>query len=523
MVQIAYILLCHKNAPGVIQQAQMLTAHGDRIAIHVDRNADDAVWAAIHASLKDDQNVVFAKRVRCGWGEWSLVRATLNALHAARDAFPDATHFYFISGDCMPAKPRAWIADFLERNDRDFVEHHDFYESDWIKTGIKEERLHYRHFFNERKRKPLFYAALGAQQALGLSRPVPQGLRIMIGSQWCLMRRRTVDRVLDLIAKRRDIPRFFSTTWIPDETFFQTLVMHVTPREEVVNRPMTFLAFSDYGMPLVFHDDHYDLIRGQSHLFVRKVSENAKTLRERLRVLYAQPMEAIRTSDTASSLYRYVTGRGRVGRRYAPRFWERGGQIGRGNEVLAAVCKKYHVGKRFTSAAARSGGPPGHGYVFDEDSGVLPPLGGIEGSLAKRGRHRRAMLRLLFEYHGTNRLMICVDPNNSDALRDLQGDQCILRVLEIATEIDDEYLLGHAHRVGLLPPEAGLAEAGPLLRTLDRQWRDDSDALRDLGLAHFYAIGPRDDEDVVAERIARFLDIPTDRARKLVRDDLIFD
>jgi hypothetical protein len=38
--------------------------------------------------------VVFAKkRVKCGWGAWSLVRATLNAVEVAEAAFPDATHF----------------------------------------------------------------------------------------------------------------------------------------------------------------------------------------------------------------------------------------------------------------------------------------------------------------------------------------------------------------------------------------------------------------------------------------------
>ena len=48
------------------------------------------------------------------------------------------------------------------------------FDSDWIKTGIKEERLIYRHFFNERNSKcacstPRFKA----QRRLGLSRAIP--------------------------------------------------------------------------------------------------------------------------------------------------------------------------------------------------------------------------------------------------------------------------------------------------------------------------------------------------------------
>ncbi|QIK39842.1 beta-1,6-N-acetylglucosaminyltransferase [Pontibrevibacter nitratireducens] len=523
MVQIAYILLCHKNPDGVIAQARMLTEFGDRIAIHVDKSAPPEVWSTIRKELAGDPNVVFADRVKCGWGEWSLVVATLNALRIARKSWPDATHFYFISGDCMPAKSRAYIARFLEENDKDFVEHHDFFESDWIKTGIKKDRLHYRHYFNERTRKALFYGSLKLQRALGLQRGTPKGLTIHIGSQWCVLRRKTLDRVLNLIAQRRDIPKFFSTTWIPDETFFQTLVMYVTPRDQVVNRTLTFLAFSDYGLPLVFHDDHYDLIRTQPHLFARKVSENALNLRDHLRALYSQKFDRMVTADTAGALYAYVTQRGRIGRRYGERFWERGGKIGRDSEMLVVVCKKYHVGKRFMNAARRAGGPPAHGYVFDEDSGVLPQLGGIETSKPKRGRHRRAVLRMLLEYHGTDRLMICLDPSNFEALRDIRDDQCSLRVMELRTHIDDEYLLGHAKRAGLLPEEAQMADSIPLIRTLDRQFKDDSNALRDLGLTHLYALNPEDSADLAGEQIARFLDIPFGDGRDFAISELTFD
>lgn len=65
-----------------------------------------------------------------------------------------------LSGDCMPIKTGEFAHDFLDRNDLDYIESFDFFKSDWIKTGIKEERLIYRHWFNERNSKTLFYASL---------------------------------------------------------------------------------------------------------------------------------------------------------------------------------------------------------------------------------------------------------------------------------------------------------------------------------------------------------------------------
>ena len=149
MAKIAFILLCHKDPDAIIRQAQSLTAVGDYMSIHFDASAKAEHYVKIRKALKDNPNVTFArKRVKCGWGEWSLVAATLKAVEAAVDAFPRATHFYMLSGDCMAIKTAEYAHRFLDEHDRDYVESFDFFESDWIKTGMKEDRLIYRHFFN---------------------------------------------------------------------------------------------------------------------------------------------------------------------------------------------------------------------------------------------------------------------------------------------------------------------------------------------------------------------------------------
>ncbi len=146
MAKIAFILLCHKDPEAIIRQAQQLTAAGDCIAIHFDARAKPEHYRQIRAALNDNPAVTFAaRREKCGWGEWSLVRATLNAVEAAVGAFPDATHFYMLSGDCMAIKSAQYAHAFLDAGDTDFIESFDFFKSDWIKTGLREERLIYRH------------------------------------------------------------------------------------------------------------------------------------------------------------------------------------------------------------------------------------------------------------------------------------------------------------------------------------------------------------------------------------------
>ena len=170
MPKIAYILLCHKDPEGIIAQANRLTAAGDVISIHFDANAPQADFDRIRRELSANPSVTFAaRRIRCGWGEWSLVEATLQALRAAMATFEDATHFYMLSGDCMCIKSAEYARDFLLREDVDYIESFDFFNSDWIKTGLREERLIYRHFLNERRHKRLFYASLNLQKRLKLS------------------------------------------------------------------------------------------------------------------------------------------------------------------------------------------------------------------------------------------------------------------------------------------------------------------------------------------------------------------
>ena len=89
MVKIAYILLCHKDPSSIVQQANGLTSAGDFISIHFDSNAPAEDFKQIKQMLGDNPNVTFAKRIKCGWGEWSLVQASINAIKAAEEFFND--------------------------------------------------------------------------------------------------------------------------------------------------------------------------------------------------------------------------------------------------------------------------------------------------------------------------------------------------------------------------------------------------------------------------------------------------
>ena len=523
MAKIAFILLCHKDPDAVIKQAQSLTAVGDYMAIHFDARAPKAAYDRIRKALADNPNVAFAKRrVKCGWGEWSLVQATLNAVETAVEAFPRASHFYMLSGDCMAIKSAEYAHAFLDQRDVDYIESFDYFHSDWIKTGWKEERLIYRHWFNERTQKKRFYTMFNLQKRLGMTREIPGDLEVMIGSQWWCQRRRTVEWILEFCRTRPDVLRFFRTTWIPDETFFQTLVRHLVPEHEIESRALTFLMFTDYGMPVVFYNDHYDLLLAQDFLFARKISPEARELKRRLGVLYASEGARFQISNEGQSLFRFLTGKGRIGRRFAPRFWEAESSLGRERELLIVLCKKWHVAKRLTARIRALTNIPCIEYLFNEAGCELPDLGGIQSSMSKRHRHRRALMRMLFEYYDTERLVICLDPQNLDLLEDFCRDRSVSRLLEIECQFTDAYLGGHAMRVGLAGERTPKETLNRLLPTIRNDMVHESDRIRDAQFDNHLRIREIDPPDVNARALAAFLSLPEDIARELANTDHLF-
>lgn len=523
MAKIAYILLCHKDPDAIIRQAERLTDAGDCLSIHFDARAQPGDYRKIRSALADNPNVVFSgKRVRCGWGEWSLVQATLHAVRTALEAFPRATHFYMLSGDCMPIKTAEFAHRFLDERDADFIESFDFFKSDWIKTGLKGDRLVFRHLFNERKHKALFYASVDLQRRLGMQRPIPPDIEVQIGSQWWCLRRRTIEAILEFCDTRRDVIRFFRTTWIPDETFFQTLVRHLVPESEIDTRTLTFLMFSDYGMPVTFYNDHYDLLLAQDFLFARKISPEAADLKDRLGRLYAQRDISFQISDEGRKLFEFLSGRGRVGERFAPRFWETESSLGRERELMIVVCKKWHVAKRLLDRIRQVTNLPAISYLFNEEDTPLPDLGGIQSTLGKRTRHRRALMRMLFDYFATDRLIVCMDPSNLDLIQDFEADRSVTRILEMNCRFADDYLIGHARRVGLAGEQTSAATLERLLPAIRNDILGESDRIRDAGFSRYGRICETDDPHRSAEALQDFLGISPDQALKIAEMDHLF-
>jgi hypothetical protein len=152
----------------------------------------------------------------------------------------------------------------------------------------------------------------------------------------------------------------------------------------------------------------------------------------------------------------------------------------------------------------------------------LPDLGGIQSSIEKRMRHRRALVRMLFEEWGGDRLVLCVDPGSIELIQDFRQDRSRMRLLEIECDFSDDYLIGHAWRVGLASPQTSAAAMEKLLPTIRYDVKFESDRLRDLDLSGHYRMREGASLAENAEALAAFLDVPADTAREIAETDYLF-
>jgi hypothetical protein len=207
---------------------------------------------------------------------WGLVAATLDSSQILLDRYPEVRHVYLASGACVPLRPVQDLTSYLDRHpDTDFIESVSTQEATWAVDGLEVERFTLRFPFSWRKHRLLFDAYVNLQRRLKVKRKIPNGLTPHIGSQWWCLTRETLSQILNN-PNRKTVDRFFRRSWIPDETYFQTLSRQFARHLE--SRSLTLTKFDYRGRPHVFYDDHLRLLQNSNCFVARKVWPGADKL-----------------------------------------------------------------------------------------------------------------------------------------------------------------------------------------------------------------------------------------------------
>jgi hypothetical protein len=275
-VTVGFLMLCHTALHRAAQVARHWSQAGCPVVIHVDTKVPATQVDRLRADLADLANVRFSARHDCEWGTFGIVAATQSAAALMLEEFPRVDHVYLASGACLPLRPVAELVDYLAaRRGTDFIESVTTADVGWTIGGLDLERFTLRFPFSWRKQRRLFDAYVRIQRRLGMRRRIPDGLQPHLGSQWWCLTRKTLLSILQS-PDRATHDAYFRRVWIPDESYFQTLVRQVSDRIE--SRSLTLSKFDFQGKPHIFYDDHLQLLRKSDCFVARKAWPEANRL-----------------------------------------------------------------------------------------------------------------------------------------------------------------------------------------------------------------------------------------------------
>lgn len=274
-VRLGVVMLCHDNLPLAADMARLWANGGARVGMHIDAKAPAAQVARLHAALSDIE-VTYAPRRSCAWGTFSLVAATQDAAEALMRDHPDLTHVLLVSGACLPLRPPAELRAFLGRHPgADFIESVNVHDVGWTIGGLNKERFTLYFPVSFRANRKLFDGLVKVQRRFKVRRALPPGLAPHMGSQWWCLTTPTLRAIL-ADPRRPEMERYFRRVWVPDESYFQTLVRRHS--QQIESRSLTLAKFDNQGKPYVFYDDHLALLATSRIFVARKIWPGAKAL-----------------------------------------------------------------------------------------------------------------------------------------------------------------------------------------------------------------------------------------------------
>lgn len=368
-MSLGIIMLAHDAMNRVAQVARHWAERGCPVVIHIDSKVRRAEFNILKMALADRDDVRFCQRQHCEWGTWSLVSATQTAAEMMLSEFPSVRHVYLTSGSCLPLRPVGELVAYLDARPRtDFIESVTTRDVPWAVGGLDSERFTLRFPFSWKRSRRLFDGYVLLQRKLGVRRRAPEGLAPHLGSQWWCLTRKTLSAILE-DPRRKEFDRYFSRTWIPDESYFQTLARNYST--DIHSRSLTLSKFDFQGKPHIFYDDHLQLLRRSDCFVARKVWPFADRLYDAF--LTPSPAQASRPEPNVARIDRIFAKaierrtRGRPGLYMQSRVPDPGFENGRTAHPYSVFEGFSEVMEDFPDWLQQQIGGQVHGHIFAPD------------------------------------------------------------------------------------------------------------------------------------------------------------
>ena len=256
---IAYLILVHRYPSQFKRLFRAIYHPANYYLVHVDRRSAVGLQTEIQDFLSSFTNASLLKSQSILWGGYSIIDAELRGIEELLKVSSEWEFFINLSGQDFPLKSQTHIQDFLSRNrGNDFLRVAN-------QSKVRPETLN---------RIQTFFIEFGNRILhTSMKRPYLRGVAPQIGNQWMILSRKFCEFV-SYSPEIERFKRFYRYTFIPDESFFQTVVMNTSYKGAIVNDDKRIIDWVPMGTiklrPRDFTSKDAEFLLASQGLFARK-------------------------------------------------------------------------------------------------------------------------------------------------------------------------------------------------------------------------------------------------------------
>jgi len=239
--RIAYLIFAHIRLYQLVSLVSALDSPNACFIIHIDKKAKgyrEFIDNSSAQSLLGNPRVSFLEpRQNVRWGAYSLNEVCLCALKEALKT-PSVVRFKSLSGTDFPIRPTREIEDIL-LDDLKAI----FLTGTRPRNWRIQARTEQYWFVDTFRNHYLAHYFARGQRLLGIKRKHPPGVPVFKGSMWWCLNRDAASYVLEFLASRPDVERFFRRSGIADESLIPSILQTSPFWKDVVQDSQVFARF----------------------------------------------------------------------------------------------------------------------------------------------------------------------------------------------------------------------------------------------------------------------------------------
>ena len=272
-LRLAYIISAYQNPGQLLRLVRRISAPDHWVFIHYDLRSPAAEFAVLEKNLAGLANIKLLPRHSCRWGDFGHVRATLKGLaEIARQDFA-CDYAILLTGQDYPLCSDAGIRRRLAAAaGRSFMEATAWPIPNWEKGRALRRISHYHvHLPVPNWLRRRGWPPSRQHLRIPMNRRVPGGLHPWFGSSYWYLHRNCLRQLWQHWQQSPGLERFFEHVLIPDECFFQTILMNSPLADSVERRTLTRVIWRPPWPGVLTLADLPELL-SEDYLFARKFS-----------------------------------------------------------------------------------------------------------------------------------------------------------------------------------------------------------------------------------------------------------